>query len=172
MKGYVPKILLCGDSAEFYAEVGQRPFKIVGQIEFFQDGISINGEIKNYNVLPRMLNGEVSHIVFNSFEKYMNVRFILFRIGLAFAQVLSLEQFKALPADNFFDINADVQLIDFLSGANVKTLLDFDGHFAKINLFSKGAASSIKIEGICAKKLLPIYENIYSHVYEKFSDCY
>ncbi len=49
MSGYVPKILLCGDAAEFYAEVGARPFKIVGQIEFFSENFSIDGTVKNYS---------------------------------------------------------------------------------------------------------------------------
>lgn len=35
MSNFVPKILLCGDEAEFISRIGgQRPFKIVGHIEF------------------------------------------------------------------------------------------------------------------------------------------
>ena len=57
MSGYVPKILLCGDAAEFYAEVGARPFKIVGQIEFFSENFSIDGTVKNYSELQNILRG-------------------------------------------------------------------------------------------------------------------
>ena len=32
---FVPRILLCGDREEFFARVGQRPFELVGQVEFF-----------------------------------------------------------------------------------------------------------------------------------------
>ena len=29
---FTPRILLCGDEAEFLSRVGQRPFKIVGRL--------------------------------------------------------------------------------------------------------------------------------------------
>ena len=29
---FIPKILLCGDEAEFLSRVGQRPFKIIGRL--------------------------------------------------------------------------------------------------------------------------------------------
>lgn len=31
---YVPKILLCGDKANFRERIGQCPFKIVGEVKF------------------------------------------------------------------------------------------------------------------------------------------
>ena len=31
---FIPKILLCGDDLEFISQVGNRPFKIVGHVQF------------------------------------------------------------------------------------------------------------------------------------------
>lgn len=66
---FVPKILLCGDKAEFFARIGQRPFKLVGELKFFgeaegqqfhflRDGkFSIDGKLYGYQELPKILTG-------------------------------------------------------------------------------------------------------------------
>ena len=68
-KKFIPKILLRGDKAEFFARIGQRPFKIVGAINFigevdgkefhfFRDGkFSLDGKLHDYQELPHMLGG-------------------------------------------------------------------------------------------------------------------
>ena len=35
---FIPKILLCGDEAEFLSRVGERPFKIIGHAYIFGKG--------------------------------------------------------------------------------------------------------------------------------------
>lgn len=72
---FVPKILLCGDKAEFLARVNQRPYQLVGQIEFsgsaenknfnfLKDGyFAINGKLFNYNNLPKILTGGGAQIL-------------------------------------------------------------------------------------------------------------
>jgi len=68
---FVPKILLCGDEAEFLSRVGQRPFKIVGRVQlsgevdgqqfnFFQDGrLFLDGKLRHINDLLNMIRGGV-----------------------------------------------------------------------------------------------------------------
>lgn len=68
-KKFIPKILLRGDKAEFFARIGQRPFKIAGEINFigevdgkqfhfFRDGkFSLDGNLHDYQELPQMLKG-------------------------------------------------------------------------------------------------------------------
>ena len=34
---FIPRILLCGDKAEFFSRVGQRLFDLVGEIKFFDE---------------------------------------------------------------------------------------------------------------------------------------
>ena len=66
---FLPKILICGDKAEFFARIGQRPFKIVGEVKFLgeaegqqfhflRDGkFSLNGKLKNYQELITVFKG-------------------------------------------------------------------------------------------------------------------
>ena len=66
---FVPKILLRGDKAEFFARIGQRPFKLVGEINFvgeaegqqfhfLRDGkFSLNGKLHGYQELVTILKG-------------------------------------------------------------------------------------------------------------------
>ena len=115
--------------------------------------------------------GGIFCIVFQRLEVYLPVRNILTSIGCANSQILTMFQFKALPNDNFYDYDADIQLLNWLNFSPFKTLLDFDGHFAKSQLLNKGGNSSIEIDCICEKNILPIKENIYSHIYKKNSDC-
>ncbi len=76
---FVPKILLCGDEAEFISRVGgQRPFKIVGHVQFrgalngqkfdfAQDGnLLLNDKICRADELLKMIrSGGADFIVFN-----------------------------------------------------------------------------------------------------------
>lgn len=67
--GFIPNILICGDKSEFLSKVIQRPFKIVGQIEFFgefegkpfnffQDGkFLLDGKFHNYQELINIIRG-------------------------------------------------------------------------------------------------------------------
>ena len=64
---FVPKILLCGDEAEFLSRVGQRPFKIVGRVQLsgevdgqqfnlFRDGkLLFDGKLQHINELFKMI---------------------------------------------------------------------------------------------------------------------
>ena len=66
---FIPKVLLCGDKAEFFAAIGQRPCKFVGEIKFSgevneqefnftADGkFLLNGELHNYQELAPLLQG-------------------------------------------------------------------------------------------------------------------
>ena len=93
------------------------------------------------------------------------------RIGCARSQLVPLREFMTMQKDAFYDVDSDNQLMILLKLTSVKTLLDFDAHFAKSQLLTKGINDLTEIDCICEEKLLPIKENIYSHVYEKFSDC-
>ncbi len=180
MSGYVPKILLCGDAAEFYAEVGARPFKIVGQVSFVGEGFnflrdgkfSLDGEIKNYTELQiKITRGGVDHLIFNKLNDFNMVRGILLGAGFPFDKIMTVERFKALPTEDFFDLDADTQLMTNLRNLPFKTLLDVDAHFAKSQLFTKGFNDKTEIDCICATDLLPIKENIYSRVYKNLAEC-
>ena len=181
---FVPKILLRGDKAEFLARVGQRPFKIIGEINFvgeaegqqfhfLRDGkFSLDGKLKNYQELTTILKGGgAEYLVFNDSQELNTIRPALKSIGCVRSQLVSLHEFKTMQTDAFYDVDSDNQLMIFLKITGVKTLIDVDAHFAKSQLLTKGINDVTEIDCISKEELLPIKENIYSHVYKKFSDC-
>ena len=184
MSGYIPRILLCGDRAEFLSEIGERPFVIVGQIEFFgeaegqkfdlfQDGrFSIDGKLQQNNMLQLILmDFDISFIVFQNLEVYVPVKKFLTQFGCARSQMLTTTQFKLLPVDGFYDEDADVQLLTWLKSTSFNNLLDFDAHFVKSQILTKGFNNFTEIDCIYDKDILPIKENIYSHIYKRKLDC-
>lgn len=57
---FVPRILLCGDEAEFLSRVGQRPFKIVGRVGLFGE---VDGQPLNFLQDGRIfLDGKIQHV--------------------------------------------------------------------------------------------------------------
>ena len=58
---FIPRILLCGDKAEFFSRVGQRLFDLVGEIKFFyeQSGLKVllNGNLIEHEELANTLRG-------------------------------------------------------------------------------------------------------------------
>ena len=181
---FVPKILLCGDKAEFFAQIGQHPFELVGEVKFVERRednkfyllddrkFLINGQSYDYQDLSVLLTEVVDYIVFNDSLELAIISYTLINfVGCPRSQLVSLEEFKNIPTDAFYDLDSDHQLMIFLKSSGIKTLLDVDAHFAKSQLLTKGANDFTEIDCISEKELLPIKENIYSRVYKKFSDC-
>lgn len=64
-KNFIPKVLLCGDKAEFLAAVAQRPVQLVGEIKFSGQGFNfpadgkflLNDELHNHQELAPILRG-------------------------------------------------------------------------------------------------------------------
>lgn len=181
---FVPKILICGDKAEFLARIGQRPFKLVGEVNFvgeaegqqfhfLRDGkFSIDGKLHNYPELINILKGGgTDYLVFNDSRESSAISNVLKSIGCARSQLVSLREFKTMQIDAFYDVDSDNQLMMFLKSEGIKTLLDINAHFAKSQLLTKGINDLTQIDCISEEELLPIKENIYSRIYKKFSDC-
>ncbi|MBR0289310.1 MAG: hypothetical protein IJQ82_10055 [Selenomonadaceae bacterium] len=71
---FVPRILLCGDEAEFISRAGRRPFNIVGRVKIFgevdgqplnflKDGkVFLNGKLQHFSELLNTVMGGVSII--------------------------------------------------------------------------------------------------------------
>ena len=180
---FVPKILLRGDKTEFLARVGQRPFKLVGEINFVGEAegqqfhllrdkkFSLDGKLKDYQELSKILKVDADYFVFNNSQELGKIRGILYKIGCVKSQLVSLHEFKTMQRDAFYDLDSDNQLMIFLKEKGVKTLFDVDAHFAKSQLLTKGINDVTEIDCISKEELLPIKENIYGRVYKKFSDC-
>ena len=181
-KIFVPRILLCGSREEFFAHVGQRPFELVGQVEFFGvDGndllregkFLLDGKPAALSELDKMIRGGVFNFLIFNDDRVLKVlhNFFIYRLGCPRSQVMTLREFNHLPLDGFYDMYSDNQLLMILKSLPIKTLLDADAHFVKSNLFTKGANDLTEIDCICSEKILPIKENIFRHVYKNFSEC-
>ena len=181
---FVPKVLLCGDAAEFLARVGQRPFELVGQIKFvgevdgqpfnfLRDGkFALDEKFFGYEELPKVFQaGLADFLVFNESADLDILAHPLSEIGCQRAQVVTAREFKHLPTDEFCDMYADIQLLKFLKKSSIKTLLDADAHFVKSRLFTKAPNDLTEIDCICREDFLPLKENIFRRVYKNFSDC-
>ncbi|MBR6712354.1 MAG: DUF4422 domain-containing protein [Selenomonadaceae bacterium] len=175
---FVPKILLCGDEAEFLAQVGERPFKIVGQAQISGDGfdfvqdnkIFFNDELQDLPALVKFLqSGAADYFLFLNQRDLAAFRNNAYKRGYLSSQVVTLEQFKASP-DFFYDANADLRLLPFLKKTSVKTLLDVDGYFARGRVFTKLANDFTEIDAVSDKPMPPIMENIYTHVYKNLAE--
>ena len=168
----VPKILLCGDKSEFLARIDNRPFEIVGLIKFFNDGkISVDEKFISQDELRQLINGKADYIVISNNRDFGRLRQPLSRIIGARAPVVSLSEFINLPTSSFRDVETDRQLMKILQALKIKTLIDLDAHFAKSHLLTKVGNNITEIDCVTEEKILPIKENIYTHVYKKISDC-
>ena len=178
---FIPKILLCGDEAEFLSRVGQRPFKIVGRVQLsgevdgqqfnlFRDGkLLLDGKLQHINDLLNMIRGGVfvaDYFVFNSHVEYNMLKVIRFSLP----KLITTEQFKNLPLGFFYDVYSEMSLLRSLENFSVKTLLDVDACFAKGMLFTKMGNDFTEIDCISEEPLMPIKENFYRRVYKNFSE--
>ena len=186
-KNFVAKVLLCGDREEFYAVIGNIPCKIVGQVEFASDKkgksfnfktdkkFSLDGKILAGEELVKMLRSDAAdYVVFTSLQEWFALSYTddLVRIGCPRAQIITAEQFKLRPRESFFDVDADVQILNFLQITPFKRVLDYNAHFAAGQLFTRGVVNdSTELDCIYDGEIIPLKENLYSRVYKKFSDC-
>ena len=179
---FIPRILLCGDEPEFFSQVGQRPFKIIGHAQISgkvgkqkfnlkEDGkIFFNDKVQNWENLADFLHGgEVDYLLFLNYQDFVIFRNYSLKHGFLSPKTVTINHFKTLPLDFFYDFSAQVKLLDYMKDFPIKTLLDVDGYFARGNIFTKVYNPNVEIDCISEKPLPMIMENVYSHVYENFA---
>ena len=181
---FIPRILLCGDEADFLARIDSRPFKIIGyakifgevdgqKFDFRRDGkIFFNGELQDFDALKKFLLGsDVDYLVFTESKTFKGYNYYAYlHGGFLSAKTITLEQLKATPHEFFFDANIAPRLLSWTKKLSVNTLLDFDGFFAASKVFTKPANDFTQIDCITEKTLPPIAENIYRRVYKNLAE--
>ena len=180
---FMPRILLCGDDQESFSQAGQRPFKIIGhaklsgkvgkqKFDFKEDAkIFFNDKLQDWNALAEFLHGgEVDYFLFMDFQDFVAFRNYSLKQGFLSPKTVTIEHFKTLPTDFFYDFNAEIRLFDYIKDFPIKSLLDVDGYFARGHVFTKVYNPDMEIDCISEKPLPPIMENIYSHVYKNFAE--
>lgn len=175
---FVPKILLCGDEAEFFSRVGERPFKIIGHAKIFGDNfdfvkdnkIFFNDKVQDLDALKNFLkSGAADYFIFVDLSDFAAFRNNAYKRGYLSSKVVTMNQFKVSPPEFFYDVNADFILLQYLKKSSVETLLDVDGYFSRGRIFTKLSNDCTEIDAVTEKTLSPITENIYAHVYKNFA---
>lgn len=182
---FVPKILLCGDEAEFLSRVGSRPFKIVGHVQvsgtvdwggaynlnFDKDGkIFFNGEVQEIATLGNFLqNGGADYLLFNELKSYRYFRATASKIGFNLSKVITLRHFRVLPLGFYYEVEAERKIFWHMNTLKIKTLLDIDGYFLNGRLFTKAGNDITEIDVITQEPLTPVMENIYRHAYKNLA---
>ena len=179
---FIPKVLLCGEEAEFFSQVGNRPFKIIGRayiagevngqsFNFTQDNkIFFDNKLQDLDALVKFLqSGAADYFVFVDPKKFNVFRINAYKQGFLSSQVITPEEFKFSPPEFLYDVNADSQLLPYLKNSKVETLLDVDCYFSRGRIFTKLVNDFTEIDAISEKPLPPITENIYTHVYKNLA---
>ncbi|MBR4384756.1 MAG: DUF4422 domain-containing protein [Selenomonadaceae bacterium] len=183
-ENYIPRILLCGDETEFLARVDNRPYKIIGhakisgevdgqQFNIIKDEkVFFNDELQDFNALKNfLLGGEVDYLVFATRELFLDYhRVAVMHYGLVSPKAVTVEQFNLLPREFFYDANIPLRMLEWMKLFSVKTLLDVDGFFATVKVFTKPGNESIEIDCVTEKNLPPIAENVYRRVYKNLAE--
>lgn len=178
-EGFVPKIYLCGDKEEFFAWIGQRPFNLRGVLKFFNDDdlkfdkdgkFSLDDKIFERDEIKNIL-AEADFIVFWDALELKVVYKLLEKFEIAPLKLITRNRFKHLATDNFYDMENELKIMQFMKFPPIKTLLDVDAHFVKSPLLTKSLNDVTEIDCITQEELPPILENIYNHVYKNFGEC-
>ena len=180
---FIPRILLCGDEADFFARVADRPYRIVGRVELSgtvdgqsfditADGkVCLNDKVQDFGALKEfLLGGEVDYLVFTTRKLFFTYHAVAVKNGLINLKAVTLEQFNVMPREIFYDPNIPLRLLEWTKLLAVKTLLDFDGFFATMEIFNKPANDLTQIDAVTEKTLPPIAENIYRRVYKSLAE--
>ena len=180
---FIPSILLCGDESEFFSQVGNRPFKIIGHAKIFgevngqkfnfakDNKIFFNGKLQDLTALVKFLqSGAVDYFLFTNMNEFAAFRNNAYRRGYLSSQAVTIDEFKTSPTKFFYDVAADLRLLPYLKRAAIKTLLDVDGYFSRGKLFTKLSNDLTEIDAVTNKPLPPITENIYTHVYKNLAE--
>ena len=176
---FVPKILLCGDEADFFSCVGERPFKIVDHakisgegFDFVRDGkLFFGGKVQDLDALANYLrSGAVDYFVFTTMQTFAPFRNNAYARGFLSSQVVTVNQFRASTKGFLYDVEADFRLLLQLKNFGVKTLLDVDAYFSRGKIFTKIINDSTEMDAVTEKILSPITENFYAHVYKNLSE--
>ena len=182
-KNFVPRILLCGDDAEFFAQVFARAFKIVGRLKILgevdgqkfniaRDGkVFLNGKLQDFDALKKILSdGSIDYLVFTQRKMFQHYHAYAYGNDFFTPRAITLEQFNKLPREIFYDANIPLKMLAWLKRLNVKTALDVDGFFAASKIFTNPSNDLTEIDCVTEKPLPPIAENIYRHVYKNLAE--
>lgn len=169
MATYIPRVLICGDTATFGKIIGDKPVKVVGQIFFRRAG----GESKIfYNGQP--LDDKTVRYLPDNFAEYL-----LFTDALEFddflktfplnIRAMSARAFAEKNHGGFYSVEMLVDMCKVLNKNFSGRVLDFDGFLVKSDFRTK---FELTMPTDCvAEKIFPIMQNVFDKIYRTFDDC-
>jgi len=173
MSNYVPRVLLCGDAAEFKKIIGNKPVEVVGQVTFGRKGdkaqLFYNGRALTGESLRRLLDGAADFLIFTNVLEH---RDYLETFPLN-TQVISATALAKRIRDGFFSYEMFALIHDLLSKNFSGRVLDFDCFFA-VSDFRTKLDLSAEIDCVAENfsgKIFPIMENLYGKIYQTFDAC-
>ena len=167
----------------FFSHVDKRPYKIIGhaklsgevdgqQFDITADGkVFFNDELHDFDALKNfLLGGEIDYLVFTTRELFLKYHRVAVPRGLVSPKAVTVEQFNNLPREFFYDANVGLRMLEWMQNFSVKTLLDADGFFATMKIFTKPTNEAVEIDCVTEKTLPPLAENIYRRVYKNLAE--
>lgn len=170
---YVPRVLLCGDAAEFKKIIGNKPVEVVGQVTFGRKGddaqLFYNGRALTGENLRRLLDGAADYLIFTDVLEH---RDYLETFPLN-TQVISATALAKKFRGGFFSYEVFALIHDLLSKKFSGRVLDFDCFFA-VSDFRTKLDLTAEIDCVAENfggKIFPIMENLYGKIYQTFDAC-
>lgn len=169
---YVPRVLICGDAAEFKKIIGDKPVEVVGQVTFEQTDdkaqLFYNGQVLTKETLNQMLGGAADYLLFTNTLEYRDYLEV-FKWN---AQIMSAVAFVKNIRNGFFSYSVLILLKNLLKKNLLNRVLDFDCFFAVSNYRTK---LEITAELDCLAEnyggeFFPISENLYDKIYRTKDD--
>lgn len=164
MATYVPRVLVCGDAAEFRKIIGDKPVEVVGQIisegtgddiKLFFGGRSLRGED-----IARLLDGTAEYLIFTDaldFSDYLE----MFPRN---SQAMSARAFAEKIHGGFYSTTMFAQMVDVLNENFSGRVLDFDCFVGKSDFRTK-LPLNVEIDCVAPDGLAPIKENLCGKIF-------
>ena len=172
MAVYVPRVLLCGDAADFRKIIGNKPAEVVGQVTFeFADDkakIFFDERLLTDETLNQLLDGAAEYLIFTDPQEH---RDCLETFPLN-TQIISATAFAKKIRGGFFSYAMAAALLRLLAQETGRAL-DFDCFLAAGDFRT---SFGLNVELACVEEnfggaLFPIMENLYGKIYRTFDEC-
>ena len=187
-KGYVPRILLCGDVNSFETDMPVeivRKISFIGSLEIGENHlfpnpedvlnyapknlrIFLDGEEISVDDLRKILDGTADYIVFEKPDEFIGRHNDLYSLKI-FERFIPREILFRQARHNFYSAENFVNLSKLVRENNFFRLLDFDGLFSDTDFFMFPQLFP-NVEGI-VENPQPILENFYTRIYGSIDEC-
>ncbi len=192
-KGYIPRILLCGDLKSF-CDAADMEVEIVGQISFtgspesgerhifpnYENALTyvpknfhvfLNGAEISVDELKKILDGAADYIVFDNVKEFIERFNDLYTLKI-FGRFISREILFRQARHNFYVNQNFIELSKILHENKISKLLDVDAFFYEtdIFMFEKMFPKTDAIAKNLNRSDL-IAENFYGQIYDTLADC-